>query len=574
MKSISRVVLVVAMVAGLFTAAVSAGAQEANPTAYLANVNGSSTNPVDVAVGGEPIATGLAYAEAAAVPYIPAGSSEVSFTADEAIVANVPIKADAGSAGTVVSGFGDTGGSAYPVEVAPIDAGMARLRVWNATDATVQVQVGSIFDSALDPGQGTELWTLPAGDSVPVVVDGVEVDVEMAEDSYTDAFAVNDSQTPAVAVSTIPSMTDLIATIVPPVPEGIPVPDVAGQTAADAQAAIEGVGLVAALEDTSSDDVETGLVTETSPAAGTEVEAGSTVTVFVSTGPATVAVPDVVGQVAANAQAALEGEGFVVTTTEVPSDEVEEGLVIATNPTAGIEVAPGTTVDMAVSTGPADVVVPEFLGLTIDEATTLAEELGLTITFVEDTNRPDPEGVVVGQDPAPGASVEAGSEVVAQLSPLVGVPYVVVNLDTNRLLTTTGLNFLPGSTVTLTVVGTDLGASLPVDEDGVWWESFQLGDAQTEVETLVVEGTAADGSTYRATFQIPPAGGSADEPTEGTGAESDGGFPWWGWLLIGLAVVGIGVLVWWLVAGRDSTTVTQRGTGGTPPPPPPPASGG
>jgi beta-lactam-binding protein with PASTA domain len=571
MKSSSRIVLVVAMVAGLLTAAVGVGAQESNPTAYLANVNGSSTNPVDVSVGGEPIATGLAYAEAAAVPYIPAGSSEVTFTADGAIVANVPIKADAGSAGTVVSGFGDTGGSAYPVEVAPIDAGSARLRVWNATDAPVQVQVGSIFDSPLDPGEGTELWTLPAGDAVPVVVDGVEADVAMEEDSYNDAFAVSDSQTPSIAVSTIPSMTELIATIVPPAPEGIPVPDVAGQTVADAQAAIEGVGLVAAPEDTPSEEVETGLVIETSPAAGAEVEAGSTVTMLVSTGPATVPVPDVIGQAAADAQAALEGEGFVVTTTEEASDEVEEGLVIGTNPTAGTEVAPGTTVDMTISTGPEAVVVPELIGLTVDEATTVAEEAGLAITFVEDPDNPDPEGVVVDQDPSPGESAEAGSEVVAQLSPLVGVPYVVVNLDTNRLMTTTGLNFLPGSTVTLSVADSDLGASIPVDENGTWWESFQLGDAQTEVETLVVEGTAANGSAYRGTFQIPPAGGSTDEPTEGTEAEAEGGFPWWGWVLIALAVVGIGVLVWWLVAGRDSTTVTPSGPGGAPPPPPPAA---
>lgn len=570
MKSISRVVLVVAMVGGLLIAAVGAGAQESNPTAYLANANGSSANPVDVAVGTELVATGLAYAAASAVPYVPAGSSEVTFTADGGIVANVPINATAGSAQTVVSGFGDSGGSAYPVEVSPIDPGMAKLRVWNATGATVQVQVGSIFDGPVEPGQGTELWTLPAGDSVPVVVDGVEADVALAEDSYSDAFAVNDSQTPAVAVSTIPSMTDLIAAIVPPAPEGVPVPDVVGQSATDAQAAIEGVGLVASVEDTPSDEVEVGLVTETSPAAGTEVELGATVTMLVSTGPATVPVPDVVGQVAADAQAALDGEGFVVTMTEQASDEVEEGLVISTNPTAGTEVAPGTTVDMTVSTGLEDVVVPEFIGLTVDAATTLAEEAALAITFVEDANRPDPDGVVVDQDPAPGETVEAGSEVAAQLSPLVGNPYTVINVDTNRMMTTTGLNFLPGSTTMLRVIETGLTATIPVDDNGVWWETFQLGDRQTEVENLLVEGTAADGTPYEATFQIPPAGGSTDQVAE---TEADSGFPWWGWVLIGLAVVGIGVLVWWLVAGRDSTTVTQSGSGGTPPPPPPPAPG-
>ena len=568
MKSISRVVLVVAMVGGLLSAAIGAGAQEASSAAYLANVNGSSTVPVDVAVGSEPMATGLAYAAASPVPYILVGQTDVTFTAEGAIVANVPINSAQVPAQTVVSGYGDTGGSAYPVEVGPIDAASAKIRVWNATDAPVVVTIGSlVVDQTLQPGEGTALQTVAADSNVPVVVDGLEKDVTTPADSYTDAFAVNDGTTPDIAVSAIPSMTDLIAAIAPPGPGTVPVPDVTGLPAAEGQAAIEAAGLVAATEDQPSDEVEAGLVVETSPAAETEVEPGSTVTMIVSTGPSTIPVPDVVGQAAADAQTALEAVGFAVTTTEQASDDVEEGLVISTNPVAGTEVAPGTTVDMTVSTGPEDVVVPEFIGLAIDEATALAEEVGLTITFVEDPDAPDANGIVVDQTPEPGELAEFGSEVVAQLSPLVRDPYVVVNIDTNRLMTTTGLNFLPDSTAHLRVIETGLTATLPVDDRGVWWESFQLGDRQTEVETLLVEATAADGSDYVAEFLIPPAAGSTDQAAEDTG----GGFPWWGWVLIGLGIVGIGVLVWWLVAGRNQTTTTTSGgtTDGAPPPPPP-----
>ncbi len=553
MKSISRVVLVVAMVGGLLSAAVGAGAQEADSAAYLANVNGSSTAPVDVAVGSEPMTTGLAYAAASPIPYILVGQTEVTFTDGDSLVANVPINSAQVPAQTVVTGYGDTGGSAYPVEVAPIDAGSAKIRVWNATGAPVVVSIGSlVVDETLDPGEGTPLQTVAADSNVPVVVDGLEKDVVTPADSYTDAFAVSDGTSPDIAVSTIPSMTELIAAIAAPAPDTVPVPDVAGLSAADGQAAIEAAGLVAATEEQPSAEIEAGLVIETNPAAGTEVGLGSTVTMIVSTGPSTVPVPDVVGQAAADAQAALEAEGFVVTTSEEASDDAEEGLVLSTNPVAGTEVAPGTTVDMAVSTGPEDVEVPEFIGLTIDEATTLAEEVGLTITFVEDPDDPDPDGIVVGQTPEPGEMAEFGSEVVAQLSPLVGNPYVVVNVDTNRVMTTTGLNFLAGSTTQLRVIETGLTASLPVEDDGVWWESFDLGDRQTEVEHLLVEGTAADGSEYSQTFLIPPAGASTDEVAE----ETDSGFPWWGWVLIGLGVVGIVALIWWLVAGRNQTTTT------------------
>ena len=554
MKSFSRIVLVVAMVGGLVSAAVGAGAQEAASTAYLANVNGSSGAPLDVAVGTEKVATGLEFAAASPVPYIPARPTAVTFTDAGAVGANVSINGADVPAQTVVTGYGTGGGTAYPVEVEPIEDGVAKLVVWNATNDPVVVSVGTlVVDFALDPGERTDLFKRPVGETVPVAFDGAEpVDVSMTADSYTDVFAVNDGTTLAAAVSIIPSMTALIEAIASPAPSTVPVPDVAGLSAADGQAAIEAAGLVATSEEQLSADVEAGLVIETDPAAGTEVELGSTVTVMVSTGPATVPVPDVAGQAAADAQAALEAAGFVVTSTEQASDDIEAGFVVSTNPSAGTEVAPGTTVDMAVSTGPEAVKVPEFIGMTTDEATTLAEEFGLTITFVEDPDAPDADGIVVDQTPEPGEMAEFGSEVVAQLSPLIREPYVVVSVDTNRLMTTTGINFLPGSTTQLRVIETGLTATISVEDDGVWWESFALGDRQTEVENLLVEGTAADGSEYSATFLIPPAGGSTDQAT----AETDSGFPWWGWVLIGLGVVGIVALIWWLVAGRNGDTVT------------------
>jgi hypothetical protein len=139
-----------------------------------------------------------------------------------------------------------------------------------------------------------------------------------------------------------------------------------------------------------------------------------------------------------------------------------------------------------------------------------------------------------------------------------------VNVDTNRLMTTTGLNFLPGSTAFLRVIETGLTATLPVDDRGVWWESFQLSDRQTEVETLRVEAVAADGSDYVAEFLLPAAPGAATQVTD----DADGGFPWWGWVLIGVGVVGIVALIWWLVAGRNQTTTAGGPSDQAPPPPP------
>lgn len=529
------------------------GAQESEPVGQLAVINGASNEPVNVTAGETTIASGLVYAADGVAAILPAGGYDVAFTGGS-IDSTVPVEVAAGSAQTVVSGYGEASSAfSYPVDVSPIDGGMAKVTVWNATGALVLVTIGAEAPIEVPPGQGLPTILVPADTPVAVDIDGVQRDVATPADSYTDVFAVNDLDVPAIAVSIIASMTDLIAAISPPAPGEVPVPDVTGQSAADAQATLEAAGFAVASEDQSSEDVAAGLVIATNPAAGTSVAPGSTVTMIVSTGPeapATVPVPDVTGQSAADAQATLEAAGFAVTTSEQSSEDVEEGLVIETNPTAGTEVAPGTTVNMTVSTGLGDVVVPEFIGMTVPEATEAAKDAGLTISFVEDPDDPDPDGIVVDQDPEAGAEVPPETEVVAQLSPAVGEAWAIVTVDPDRLMTVTGINFQSGSTTELSVVGTNLSATADVGDDGVWVATFDLSGVQNEAETLLVVGTAADGSVYDATFTIPAAGESTDVPVE----EESTGFPWWGWLLIIVALAALAVLIWWFVAGRNQSS--------------------
>jgi len=198
--------------------------------------------------------------------------------------------------------------------------------------------------------------------------------------------------------------------------------------------------------------------------------------------------------------------------------------------------------------------------MAIDEATAAAETAGLTITFEEDANNPDPDGVVISQNPAAGTTVEGGSEVVAQLSPDLGEPWAIVTLDTNRQMTVTGIGMLPGSTVTLSVVDTDLTESVAVQDDGSWSASFDLSDVENDTEFLNVNGTAADTSDYEATFKIPAAGESTNEPTEEVVEES--GFPVWAWIVIALAIIAIVLLIIRMVAGggdEEAAEATPEG---------------
>ena len=108
-----------------------------------------------------------------------------------------------------------------------------------------------------------------------------------------------------------------------------------------------------------SDTVPVGQVISQSPQRQHQADKGAEVDITVSSGPATVKVPDVTGQSAASASANLASAGFKVTTVNQSSTTVPAGEVIGTNPAAGIPVAPGTTVTIIVSTGaPADLVDP------------------------------------------------------------------------------------------------------------------------------------------------------------------------------------------------------------------------
>ncbi|MGD1063625.1 MAG: PASTA domain-containing protein, partial [Terracidiphilus sp.] len=81
---------------------------------------------------------------------------------------------------------------------------------------------------------------------------------------------------------------------------------------------------------------------------------GSAVNLVVSTGPAQVTVPNVVGVSQAVATTAITGAGLVVgTVSTASSSTVASGDVISENPSAGTSASLGSAVNLVVSTGPA-----------------------------------------------------------------------------------------------------------------------------------------------------------------------------------------------------------------------------
>lgn len=125
----------------------------------------------------------------------------------------------------------------------------------------------------------------------------------------------------------------------------------------------------------------------------------------------TVLVPDLVGKTQAEANQALTDVGLVMAQGDsVPSETVAKGLVAKTDPPAGRSVAPGSTVKLMLSSGPASTMVPDVTDKPQEEARLAIEEAGLKVGNVttEDSATVDADHVI-RTDPESGSEVPEGT---------------------------------------------------------------------------------------------------------------------------------------------------------------------
>jgi eukaryotic-like serine/threonine-protein kinase len=130
-------------------------------------------------------------------------------------------------------------------------------------------------------------------------------------------------------------------------------PNVVGQESQTAQQLLQGAGFQVSVQSEPSDTVPSGRVTRTDPAANTQVKRGSSVNMFVSTGPQLVDLPNVVGQMQNQATQTLQQAGFQVFVAQqgvnTPSDN---GRVLAQNPPGGGQQPKGSGVTLTVGKFP------------------------------------------------------------------------------------------------------------------------------------------------------------------------------------------------------------------------------
>lgn len=127
------------------------------------------------------------------------------------------------------------------------------------------------------------------------------------------------------------------------------VPKVVGMSQEDAVTAIEDAKLKAEIVEETSKKVQEGYVISQETDANTEVDAGETVKIHVSTGVEKATVPGVVGKSQDEAKKALQDLGFVVTVTTAEDSSKDNGVVLKQSLEEGKSVEKGSTIAITVN---------------------------------------------------------------------------------------------------------------------------------------------------------------------------------------------------------------------------------
>lgn len=135
--------------------------------------------------------------------------------------------------------------------------------------------------------------------------------------------------------------------------EQVVVEDVKGYKQQDAYDALKALNLSPKIQAVADDDTAVGYVVKTDPAAGSTVSTGTTVTIYVSSGPSTesAVIPNIVGYQYSTAKEELEAAGFVVTAEYDDESDKDENTVLSVSPNEGEKAKKGSVVTVTVSSG-------------------------------------------------------------------------------------------------------------------------------------------------------------------------------------------------------------------------------
>ena len=286
------------------------------------------------------------------------------------------------------------------IAIALLAGGLFLFRILgNNTSASIAVPNVTNMQLAEASQVLLDLGLTPIPNAVPQ--DGIEDDVVYAQDPPATAMAREG---------------DVVTITYNPASERATVPPIQGLLVKDATSLLAPLGLQLTISEVRNDPtIPLNQIISQDPIAGTEVRVGSAIQVIVSGGAGNLVVPNVEGQLGSAAEQLMIAApyNFIVTITEEPSDTVEKGRVIRTEPAVASQIGNGAAVTIFVSRGSDKVKVPRVEGLTEAEAQSTLGVAGLTFdTRFQNVPADDPNaGKVISQSPRPDDLVAPGTKV-------------------------------------------------------------------------------------------------------------------------------------------------------------------
>jgi len=193
------------------------------------------------------------------------------------------------------------------------------------------------------------------------------------------------------------------------------VPDLSNLSLEEGEKLLSAVGLRLTREGERFDAaVPRGLILSQDPPPDTPVRGHRRVAVVISLGEEFASVPELFGESVRGARVLLERSGLrAAGLTHAPSEQVGEGLVVATDPPAETVLRRGAPVGLLVSSGsgPQFYVMPDLLGREITGAMRQLDALGFKISVPQGS---PPMGTIVMQLPAPGSRIAPGDAITLQ----------------------------------------------------------------------------------------------------------------------------------------------------------------
>ena len=199
----------------------------------------------------------------------------------------------------------------------------------------------------------------------------------------------------------------------------VEVPPLTGNTVNDASTILADYGLSLKVEEGRRVDakVPAGQILAQEPPSGARTRRERSVRVWVSAGPRSSIVPQLVGESERTAQMRVQQEGFALKAlAEIRSAEYPAGAVVAQNPPAKSK---SEELSMLVNRGErgATYVMPDLIGVNGDRAADLLRAQGFRVTIVSQQSSPGiPPGVVIRQTPAGGYQVHPGDSISIEVS--------------------------------------------------------------------------------------------------------------------------------------------------------------